>query len=422
MHEAAKPVVNEDVPSATSTNAKPAKAAARSSKEAKPKRGGARKRAPARKAAGAKRSRAVRSYPASSFEDALPLAQAIQKFAQGEKVRRLTLLGQMNKNPNSGGTRMMIVNSTRYGLTTGSYAAEWLQLTDDGRIVTSPDTPPADRVRTQFKLAIENIEAFKYLYEQYRGKKLPSQEVMKDALRESKQPIGDLQECIDTFIVNARYLDLLKTIAGAETLLPLDHILDDVQESPRLDIPALAKPIVESGRPAATAKGHWDKICFYIAPIGDEGTEHRKHSDLFLSSLVEPAMKDFGLDVVRADKIGEPGMITGQVIEHIVRARLVIVDLSYHNPSVFYEMALRHACKLPIVQITRKLDRLPFDVNQIRTVVIDTTDIYTLVPKLETFRSEIAAQVRTALSEGDAVTTPISVFFPGFTVTIPKEK
>ena len=38
-------------------------------------------------------------------------------------------------------------------------------------------------------------------------------------------------------------------------------------------------------------------------------------------------------------------------------------------------------------------------------VVIDTTDIYALVPKLETYRSEIATQVRGALAEGDAVMT-----------------
>jgi hypothetical protein len=112
-------------------------------------------------------------------------------------------------------------------------------------------------------------------------------------------------------------------------------------------------------------------------------------------------------------------MITSQVLEHILRARLVIADLSYHNPNVFYEMALRHAVKLPVVQICRRCDRLPFDVNQVRTVSIDTTDIYTLVPRLETYRSEIASQVRAAL-EGQSTGNPISVFFPGLTVTIPK--
>lgn len=373
------------------------------------------------------RKRTIRPYPASSFEEALPLAEAIQKFASGEKVRRLTLLDHMNKSPTSGPTRMLITNAGRYGLTSGSYAAEWLELTDDGKLITSPDTPARERLEAQFKLAIENIEPFKYLYNQYKGKKLPSQEVMKDALRESGKQIDDPQECIDTFIVNAKYLGLLKTIAGAETILSIDHVLDDAG-TPRHaeEEPAALKrvPTIELARAQpSSGKHNWSKICFYISPIGDDGSEHRKHADMFLGSLVEPALKDFGLEVVRADKIADPGMITSQVIEHIMRARLVIVDMSYHNPNVFYEMALRHACKLPIVQITRKADRLPFDINQMRTVVIDTSDIYSLVPRLETFRSEIATQVRGALSEGDDATmTPLSVFFPGFTVTIPKEK
>ena len=105
-----------------------------------------------------------------------------------------------------------------------------------------------------------------------------------------------------------------------------------------------------------------------------------------------------------------------------MRSRLAIVDLSHHNPNAFYEMAIRHACKLPVVQISRKADRLPFDVNQVRTVVIDTTDIYSLVPKLETYKSEIATQVRAALSDSHEASNPISVFFPGFQVIIPKEK
>jgi len=103
----------------------------------------------------------------------------------------------------------------------------------------------------------------------------------------------------------------------------------------------------------------------------------------------------------------------------LLRAKLVIADLSFHNPNVFYEMAIRHFTKLPIIQICRKSDRLPFDVNQVRTIPIDTTDIYTLIPKLETHRSEIATVVRAAI-EGQAGSNPISVFFPGLSVQIPK--
>jgi hypothetical protein len=140
---------------------------------------------------------------------------------------------------------------------------------------------------------------------------------------------------------------------------------------------------------------------------------------LFLSSIVEPSLKGFGLEVVRADKIGEPGMITAQILEHIIYSRLVIVDLSYHNPNVFYEMAVRHMCKSPVIQICRRADRIPFDVNQVRTITVDTTDIYSLLPKIETYKSEIATQVRAAL-DGQTTSNPISVFFPALEVKLPK--
>jgi len=171
-----------------------------------------------------------------------------------------------------------------------------------------------------------------------------------------------------------------------------------------------------------SSKVDWSRTCFVITPIGEDGSETRQPADLFLGHLIKPALKEFDMDVVRADKIVAAGMITSQILEYVMRSRLAIVDLSYHNPNAFYEMAIRHACRLPVIQISRKSDRLPFDVNQVRTVVIDTTDIYSLIPKLETYKSEIATQVRAVLGDGSIPSNPISVFFPGFEVTIPKDK
>src|SRR2546422_464531 len=78
-----------------------------------------------------KRTRTSRPYPASSFEEAIKLADAIQKYAAGEKVRRLTLLGHLNKSPTSSSTQMLITNSGKYGITKGSFVADWLELTED---------------------------------------------------------------------------------------------------------------------------------------------------------------------------------------------------------------------------------------------------------------------------------------------------
>jgi hypothetical protein len=213
---------------------------------------------------------------------------------------------------------------------------------------------------------------------------------------------------------------LLRTIGGAETLVSIDQVIDELSEeigaAPQAHkatipgTPAIVKKLSES----AGTSDDWQKICFYITPIGSDDSNERKHSDLFMSSLVEPALEELGLTVVRADQIGDPGLITTQVLEYLKRARLAIADLSYLNPNVFYEVALRHALRLPVVQLIRKADRLPFDVNQSRTLVFDTSDIYSLVPKLQTYRAEIANQARKALDDPESVGNPVSVFYPDF--------
>jgi len=337
----------------------------------------------------------------------------------------------MQKSPTSGPTKQLITNSGKYKITTGSYAAEWIALTPTGSVATEPGALTRRKLQAQFSLAIEGVTPFAQLYGEYKSKKLPSQDVMKDFLREGGVDEELLQECVDTFIVNAKDLGLIQTLGGSETLFPIESRLDDLaEEAPACAVTAeqgsattppvprgTSEPLggVESGRT------DWSRVCFVITAIGEEGSDQRRHSDLFLNSLIEPALKESSLNVVRADKIGASGMITSQVLEHVMRSRLALVDLSFHNPNAFYEMALRHACGLPIVQVTRKCDRPPFDVNQVRTVVIDTSDIYTLVPKLETYRSEIATHVRAALADG-TTGNPITVFFPGVKVTIPPEK
>jgi hypothetical protein len=362
-----------------------------------------------------RKKRTPRPYPVVSFREATQIGDAIFKFAAGERVRRLTLLEKMERSPESGHTKMLITNSNKYGITTGSYAADYFELTELGKIACNPASDPRSRLEAKFKLAIAHVNPFKLLYDTYVNKKLPPHEIMKDTLLEAGIEVDNPKECIDVFVVNSEDLGLLRTIASAETLVPIEQAMEEVASNSQL-----ANRIAPTN--AATTDQHitkkamskWEVTCFYITAIGDEGSDPRKHSDLFLSTLVEPALKELGLEVVRADKIAEPGMITTHILEHIKLSKLVVADLSLLNPNVFYEMALRHAVKLPIVQIIQKADRLPFDVNQVNSIVIDNTDIYTFTPKIETYRSEITTLARRALEDPEHVGNPISVFFPDF--------
>lgn len=386
----------------------------RATKKRAAKKKAPKKKASKKKAAGGKRTRTVRTFPATKFEDALVIPQAIQQYAAGQKVRRLTLFDKLGKSPDSGPSRQLITNSSKYGLTTGSYSAEHIELTDEGRTATGPEVSQKDMAQARFKLAISDIEPFKVLYERYKNNKLPAQAVLRDTLLEHGNDEAEVAECVDTFVLNAKFLGILRQVAGAERLVTIEHAIEELEGvtppvTPGSDLRREAKPPEEK---AVKTQTTWNRICFYIAPIGEPDSEQRKHSDLFLSNIVEPALEEFKLQVVRADEIGEAGMITRQVIEHIVQSRLVIADLSYHNPNVFYELSLRHACRKPTVQLIRAADRIPFDLDQFRTIKVDTSSIYSLVPQLETYKSEIANQVRSALLDPDAVDNPISVFFP----------
>src|ERR1017187_5406430 len=80
-----------------------------------------------------------------------------------------------------------------------------------------------------------------------------------------------------------------------------------------------------------------ENTCFVVSPIGDDNSDVRERADELLDSIIEPAAVDNGLQVVRSDQIGIPGMITTQVISHIMKDRMLVADLTDQNPNVFYE-------------------------------------------------------------------------------------
>src|SRR5687767_3065091 len=193
--------------------------------ETKNKGRGAKKKA--KRASGAERIRTARIYPALSFEQALVLADAIHTHASGERVSRLTLLKHMNLSPTSSATQILITSSAKYGLTKGSYVADHLELTPKGKIASDKANPAKGQLKARKELAIDGIKPFEVLYTRYKGKKLPSHDVMRDVLTEADLEVADEKECIDTFVVNVKFLGLLQTIAGSETLIPVETVLEE---------------------------------------------------------------------------------------------------------------------------------------------------------------------------------------------------
>ncbi len=147
------------------------------------------------------------------------------------------------------------------------------------------------------------------------------------------------------------------------------------------------------------------KVCFVIAPIGERESTIRKRSDQVLKHIIRPAVEPLGYDAIRADEIDRPGLITSQVIQHVVNDPLVVADLTGLNPNVFYELAIRHAIRRPLVQLIQKGEAVPFDVAGTRVITVDHHDL----DSVDAARAEIASQVRAMENDTSDLETPISV-------------
>lgn len=120
---------------------------------------------------------------------------------------------------------------------------------------------------------------------------------------------------------------------------------------------------------------YFEQVCFVICPIGEGGSEVRKRSDHILNYVIAPALKDLKLTPVRADQISHAGLISAEIVRHIVHSRMVVADLTGQNPNVFYELAIRHCYKKPCIQIVEKGQSIPFDLSGVRTIMIDWRDL-----------------------------------------------
>lgn len=112
-------------------------------------------------------------------------------------------------------------------------------------------------------------------------------------------------------------------------------------------------------------------LCFVLMPFGKKADSAGVTIDFdaVYRDLIAPAVRDAGLEPLRADEEVAGGIIHKPMFERLVLCEYAVADLTTANANVFYELGVRHGVKpASTVLMFGGTARLPFDVAMLRAL------------------------------------------------------
>lgn len=356
------------------------------------------------------------ALPRRSLEQAVEVAKTLRLVYAAKSVSASELATAMKMNKTHPQFKYLLAGAISYGIVNaeGTTQNRTYSLAETGRKIVAENIPgEAKEAKAKAVLTPTVLSKF---FTDYNGHPVPpTSEHFANVLEDQfGVPRDRTAEAIEMILANGKYAGILEEQGeGQAPIVRLTGVpTGDQPASPKSGITKTT-----SDGAASPAIG-WDKTCFYITPIGEDGSDQRKHADMMLKHVVRPAFENHGFTVVRADEIAKTGIITKQVFEHVAFSKMCVADLSFHNPNAFYELGVRHALQLPTIQLIHKSKNIPFDVSQGRTITIDTGDNYMIADHLESARKTLTEYVKNLLSESNGPEdNPVSIYLPNVKVT-----
>lgn len=115
------------------------------------------------------------------------------------------------------------------------------------------------------------------------------------------------------------------------------------------------------------------KICFTIMGFGkktDFSTGKTYDLDKTYHNIIKPVAELCGYTSIRADEIQDSGLIDKSMYALLIKADLVIADITTLNPNALYELGIRHAARPNHTIILKdKEGKIPFDLDHNRFLI-----------------------------------------------------
>lgn len=293
-----------------------------------------------------------RPFPADTLENAIKIPRVIKDFNGGNPWPPTEVATALSTKYATNPFYYLTASARDYGLTIGTRETAQIELTDLGRHIVYATSP--DSERDAIKSAFFNVQVFKAVFEHYQGQALPDLKYLQNTLE-------------SVFKISPKYHADFVRVYTANLKFLEQYGLEESEDADQQKVgkaQTTAKSVVV-GEPASRT----DKVAFVAMPFTEKTEKYAKgFFNEVLVNLITPAAVEAGFRVETAKRDGSD-VIHSTIVNDLLNADLVIVDLTDHNPNVLFELGLRMAIEKPIALIKAKGTPAIFDVDNLLRVI-----------------------------------------------------
>lgn len=291
-------------------------------------------------------------FPKSTLEDAIRIASAIEEKYAGNPTKSDDLVKAVGFNKSNDWRYLDLLRSAnQYGLVTGSGVTATVALEKLGEDIVSPSSS-GQRQKALLE-AFRKVEDFREVEVFYRGKKIPEDEYFENTLvRNFNIPRDRVKTFMEVFVKNLTFLRAFEADNESEP-----------GTKPAVKVTSEADGTDGESR----SKREFLDTCFVMMPFGG-------WFDTYYKDIYVPAIKEAGFEPIRGDELFSTGSVVEQIWEQVVKAKVLLADLTGKNANVFYELGLAHAAKKPVVFTSAKLEDVPFDLRHLRVILYEVNE------------------------------------------------
>lgn len=85
--------------------------------------------------------------------------------------------------------------------------------------------------------------------------------------------------------------------------------------------------------------------------------------DSAYEGVIEPVIREYGLESIRVDKLQDSGKINDQIIENISTSKYILADLTGERPNCYYEAGFAHALGKELIFTIKQNEKIHFDLS-----------------------------------------------------------